>query len=136
MWNYEKSKLENINLGKFKYKNLVSNWKNFIGSSSSNGAKAIIIIQPVPQLYKDLTPEEKQFTNHRDYKKIFIKMAEEAEKLRLNENLMVYDFLNIFKQYNETIYQDQIHINYKGNEIMALNLKNILILNKIIKKKN
>ena len=88
------------------------------------------------QLYKDLTTEEKQFTNHRDYKKIFLRMAEEAEKLRLNENLMVYDFLNIFQRYNETIYQDQIHINYKGNEIMALNLKNILILNKIIKKKD
>ena len=64
----------------------------------------------------------------------FLKMAEEAEKLRLNENLMVYDFLNIFEQYNETIYQDAIHINTKGNEIMASNLKDILILNKIIKK--
>ncbi len=134
MWNYEKSKLENINLDEFKYKNLVSNWKNFIGSSSSNGARAIVIIQPVPQLYKDLTTEEKQFTNHRDYKKIFLKMAEEAEKLRLNENLMVYDFLNIFEQYNETIYQDAIHINTKGNEIMASHLVDILILNKIIKK--
>ena len=48
-------------------------------------------------------------------------------KQRLNENLMVYDFLNIYEQYNETIYQDQIHINTKGNEIMASNLKDILM---------
>ena len=134
LWEYDKTQLNSVDIEEFKYENLVSQWKNFIASSSSNGAKAIVIIQPVPQLYKNLTLEEKEFTNHRDYKKIFLKMAEEAEKLRLNKNLMVYDFLNIYEQYNETIYQDQIHINTKGNEIMASNLKDILILNKIIKK--
>ena len=136
LWEYDKTQLNSVDIEEFKYENLVSQWKNFIASSSSNGAKAIVIIQPVPQLYKNLTIEEKEFTNHRDYKKIFLKMAEEAEKLRLNENLMVYDFLNIYEQYNETIYRDIIHINTKGNEIMASNLKDILILNKIIKKKD
>ena len=134
LWEYDKTQLNSVDIEKLKYENLVSQWKNFIASSSSNGAKAIVIIQPVPQLYKNLTLEEKEFTKHRDYKKIFLKMAEEAEKLRLNENLMVYDFLNIFEQYNETIYQDAIHINTKGNEIMASHLVDILILNKIIKK--
>jgi len=136
LWEYDKTQLNSVDIEEFKYENLVSQWKNFIASSSSNGAKAIVIIQPVPQLYKNLTIEEKEFTKHRDYKKIFLKMAEEAEKLRLNENLMVYDFLNIYEQYNETIYRDIIHINTKGNEIMASNLKDILILNKIIKKKD
>tara|TARA_B100001989_G_C24469783_1_gene428581 strand:- start:53 stop:715 length:663 start_codon:yes stop_codon:yes gene_type:complete len=134
LWDYDKTRLNSVDIEELKYENLVSQWKNFIASSSSNGAKAIVIIQPVPQLYKNLTLEEKEFTKHRDYKKIFLKMAEEAEKLRLNENLMVYDFLNIFEQYNETIYQDAIHINTKGNEIMASHLVDILILNKIIKK--
>ncbi len=134
LWEYDKTRLNSVDIEEFKFENLVSQWKNFIASSSSNGAKAIVIIQPVPQLYKNLTLEEKEFTNHRDYKKIFLKMAEEAEKLRLNENLMVYDFLNIFEQYNETIYQDAIHINTKGNKIMASHLIDILILNKIIKK--
>ena len=63
-------------------------------------------------------------------------MSEEAKKLRLNENLMIYDFLNIFQKYNETIYTDEVHINTKGNEIMASNLKDILISNKLIKKIN
>ena len=47
---------------------------------------------------------------------------------------MIYDFLNIFQKYNETIYTDEVHINTKGNEIMA-NLKDILISNKLIKNK-
>lgn len=134
LWAYKKSELENINIDEFKYKNLVSQWKNFIGSSNSNGAESIIIIQPVPQLFKNLSYIEKQVTNSKDNKRIFLKMAEEAKKLSLNENLMVYDFLNIYEQYDETIYTDAIHINPKGNEIMAFNLKNILLSNKLIKK--
>ena len=136
LWKYKKSELENINIEEFKYKNLVYHWKNFIASSSSNGAKSIIIIQPVPQLFKNLSITEKQITNQRDYKKIFLRMSEEAKKLRVNENLMIYDFLNIFQKYNETIYTDEVHINTKGNEIMASNLKDILISNKLIKKIN
>ena len=61
-------------------------------------------------------------------------MSEEAKKLRVNENLMIYDFLNIFQKYNESIYKDAMHINAKGNEIMALT-KDILIPNKLIKNK-
>ena len=136
LWKYKKSELENINIDEFKYKNLVSYWKNFIASSNSNGAKGIVIIQPVPQLFKNLSNTEKQTTNHRDYRKIFLRMSEEAKKLRLNENLMIYDFLNIFQKYNETIYEDAVHINTKGNEIMASNLKDILVSNKLIKKIN
>ena len=136
LWKYKKSELENINIEEFKYKNLVSHWKNFIASSNSNGAKSIIIIQPVPQLFKNLSIKEKQITNQRDYRKIFLRMSDEAKKLRVNENLMIYDFLNIFQKYNETIYKDEVHINTKGNEIMASNLKDILILNKLIKKIN
>ena len=136
LWKYKKSELENINIEEFKYKNLVSHWKNFIASSNSNGAKSIIIIQPVPQLFKNLSIKEKQITNQRDYRKIFLRMSDEAKKLRVNENLMIYDFLNIFQKYNETIYEDTVHINTKGNEIMASNLKDILILNKLIKKIN
>ena len=63
-------------------------------------------------------------------------MAEEASNLRLNENLMVYDFLKIFDKYNETIYTDHSHMNFLGNEIMAENLKKILISNNLIKKIN
>ena len=63
-------------------------------------------------------------------------MSEEAKKLRLNENLMIYDFLNIFQKYDESIYEDFIHINTRGNEIMASNLKDILVSNKLIKKIN
>ena len=136
LWKYKKSELENINIDEFKYKNLVSYWKNFIASSNSNGAKGIVIIQPVPQLFKNLSNTEKQTTNHRDYRKIFLRMSEEAKKLRLNENLMIYDFLNIFQKYDESIYEDFIHINTRGNEIMALNLKDILVSNKLIKKIN
>ena len=135
LWKYKKSELENINIDEFKYKNLVSYWKNFIASSNSNGAKGIVIIQPVPQLFKNLSITEKQTTSHRDYRKIFLRMSEEAKKLRLNENLMIYDFLNIFQKYNETIYKDTVHINTRGNEIMASNLKDILVSNKLIKKK-
>ena len=136
MWKYKKSELENINIDEFKYKNLVSHWKNFIASSNSNGAKSIIVIQTVPQLFKNLSITEKQITNHRDYRNIFLRMSEEAKKLRVNENLMIYDFLNIFQKYNESIYKDTIHINTKGNEIMASNLKDILVSNKLIKKIN
>ena len=136
LWKYKKSELENINIDEFKYKNLISHWKNFIASSNSNGAESIIIIQPVPQLFKNLSDTEKQITNHRDYRKIFLRMSEEAKKLRVNENLMIYDFLNIFQKYNESIYKDAMHINAKGNEIMALNLKDILVSNKLIKKIN
>ena len=136
LWKYKKSELENINIDEFKYKNLVSHWKNFIASSNSNGAKSIIVIQTVPQLFKNLSITEKQITNHRDYRNIFLRMSEEAKKLRVNENLMIYDFLNIFQKYNESIYKDTIHINTKGNEIMASNLKDILVSNKLIKKIN
>ena len=135
LWKYKKSELENINIDELKYENLVFYWKNFIASSSSNGAKGIIILHPVPQLFKTLSDVEKKITNHRNYKEIFLKMAEEAEKLRSNESLMIYDFLNIFSEYEETIYTDHSHMNAKGNEIMAINLRDILILNKMIKKK-
>ena len=136
LWKYKKSELENINIEEFKYKNLVSYWKNFIASSNSNGAKGIVIIQLVPQLFKNLSITEKQITSHKDYRKIFLRMSEKAKKLRLNENLMIYDFLNIFQKYNETIYEDTVHINNRGNEIMASNLKDILVSNKLIKKIN
>ena len=135
MWKYDKTQLNNINLEELRYENLVSLWKNFIASSNSNGAQGIIILHPVPQLFKTLSNVEKEVTVHRNNKKIFLRMAEEAEKLRLNENLMVYDFLNIFDEYDETIYTDHSHMNAKGNEIMAENLRNILISNKMIKKK-
>ena len=135
LWEYDKAQLNAIDIEKFKYENLVSLWKNFIASSNSNGAKGIIILHPVPQLFKTLSEVEKNITNHKNYKEIFLKMADEAEKLRLNENLMVYDFLDIFDQYDETIYTDHSHMNAKGNEIMAINLRDILILNNIIKKK-
>lgn len=134
LWEYNKAQLNDVNIEEFKYENLVSFWKNFIASSNSNGAEGIIILHPVPQLFKTLSVVEKKITDHRNYKEIFLKMAEKAEKLRLNENLMVYDFLNIFDKYDETIYTDHSHMNAKGNEIMAKNLRNILISNKIIKK--
>ena len=135
LWEYDKSQLNAIDIEKFKYENLVSLWKNFIASSNSNGAKGIIILHPVPQLFKTLSEVEKNITNHKNYKEIFLKMADEAEKLRLNENLMVYDFLDIFDQYDETIYTDHSHMNAKGNEIMATNLRDILISKKMIIKK-
>ena len=135
LWEYDKTQLNSVDIEEFKYENLVSQWKNFIASSSSNGAKGIIILHPVPQLFKTLSDVEKKITNHRNYKEIFLKMAEEAEKLRSNESLMIYDFLNIFSEYEETIYTDHSHMNAKGNEIMAINLRDILILNKMIKKK-
>ena len=135
LWEYDKAQLNSVEIEEFKYENLVSQWKNFIASSNSNGGKGIIILHPVPQLFKTLSDVEKKITNHRNYKEIFLKMAEEAEKLRSNESLMIYDFLNIFNEYEETIYTDHSHMNAKGNEIMAMNLRDILILNKIIKKK-
>ena len=136
LWQYNRKDLSKLDIEKFKYENLVSLWRSFIAASSSNGAKGIIIVHPVPQLFKNLTDHEKKVSAHRNYKEIFLRMAEEAKKLRLNENLMVYDFLKIFEDYNETLYTDHSHMNFIANEIMAENIKKILILNKLIKKIN
>ena len=63
-------------------------WKNFIASSNSNGAKSIVIIQPVPQLFKNLSNTEKQTTNHRDYRKEYLRdhASPEAKANRVKRN--------------------------------------------------
>jgi hypothetical protein len=135
LWRYKKSELETLDIEKFKYQNLVSMWKNFIATSGSNGAKGIVIIHPVPKLYKTLSEVEKEVTKHREYNDIFLKMSKEAEKLRLNENLMVYDLFRIFENYQDTIYTDHSHMNGDGYLIMANEIRKILVTNNIVKEK-
>ena len=76
LWDYKKKDLYGIDFNKFQYDNLESMWRSFIFSSNSNGADAIVIIHPVPQLFKELTDKEKEISEHKNYKDIFLKMAE------------------------------------------------------------
>ena len=63
-------------------------------------------------------------------------MAERAENLRINENLMVYDLFKIFENETKQIYTDHSHMNILGNEIMAQNILKILLSNNLVIKKN
>ena len=49
----------------------------FYRSSNFNGADAIVIIHPVPQLFKELTDKEKEISNIKITKIYFLKWPRE-----------------------------------------------------------
>jgi hypothetical protein len=124
------SEQEYINL---KYKKLENYWKSFVAINKVNNSESLIILHPVPFIKKQLTEKEKEITKHRDYKKIFMNLYGLANKLNREEHLPIYDFSYIFEDQIVDIYTDHSHINPKGNEIMAKEIKKILIKNNIIK---
>ncbi len=132
LWNYNKKDLEKLDLENFQYENLKSMWRSFINASNANGADAIVVIHPVPQLYKNLSEVEKDIVKHDNYKEVYLNMAKEAKNLRNKEGLKIYDLLKIFENESDIIYTDHSHMNAKGNTIMGENIKEILIANQLI----
>jgi hypothetical protein len=133
--------LENLSIEKIseqeyidmKYQKLENYWKSFIAINKINNSESLIILHPVPFIKKQLTEKEKEITKHRDYKKIFTNLYGLANKLNREEHLPIYDFSYIFEDQITDIYTDHSHINPRGNEIMAKEIKKILIKNNLIK---
>ena len=116
-----------------KYKNyLVS----FFEINKANNTEAIIILQPVPQIGKNLTEQEKYLTKHQEYKNIIKEFKNIFETLNKVNGFKTYDFTNIFINEEKPVYLDHIHINEYGNELISNKIIEVLEKNKIIKKIN
>ena len=116
-----------------KYKNyLVS----FFEINKVNNVEAIIILQPVPQIGKNLTEEEKNLSKHRDYRDIIAEFKNIFNTLNKDNGFKTYDFTNIFINEEKQVYLDHIHLNEYGNELISNQIIDLLEKNKIIKKIN
>jgi lysophospholipase L1-like esterase len=116
-----------------KYKNyLVS----FFEINKVNDVEAIIILQPVPQIGKNLTEEEKNLSKHQDYRDIIVEFKNIFNTLNKDNGFKTYDFTNIFINEEKQVYLDHIHLNEYGNELISNQIIDLLEKNKIIKKIN
>jgi len=133
---YKYQKINSDEAIKQNFEKIQKYWISFHNISKSQGADSIIFIQPVPQINKILTEKEKKVSNHQDYTEAYKKMNQLALSLKDNNDFKINSLISIFKNVDETIYRDAVHINSKGNKIMAEKMIEILTSYKIIFKSN
>lgn len=89
-------------------------------------------IQPVPGIKKSLTEEEQAVVGNLDYVEPYQRMTTELLQLQ-QENIPIFDLLDVFSRVDDTVYADPIHcVRYGelnesvGYKIMAERIANIL----------
>jgi len=89
------------------------------------GIHSLFLIQPIPGLGKPLTARETEFARKSD-SRLYKEMAEHLLALRGKKGVPVYSLLDSFKNEPREIYQDAIHVNKLGNEIMAHRIADLI----------
>lgn len=99
-------------------------YKSYITSmgavAQSRDQKLFIFFQPVPAINKKLTANEVQVVGDLSYKDNYLKTV--SSLIRSDqENVYIKNLLDIFKNYEEELYSDNIHFVHesKGNEILT-----------------
>jgi len=87
------------------------------------GAKAMDVpslftLQPTPAFDKPLTEAEKPFATMTD-KPGYRMLVQKLTALRDRDNLPVYSLGDVFQNTKEQVYEDHIHVNDLGNQLMA-----------------
>jgi len=142
IWNNEyendDQNLEIIRNNKYiKYFNYLDSLNNYM---NLNDGEAIVFFQPA--LFYDkkkLSKKESENLNTilkiNDRKNVYNQYLTILNtRSTLKKNTKIFSMLDIFKDINEEIYTDTVHVNTKGNAIFAINFKNKLIELRIIRK--
>ena len=95
------------------------------GGAEAMGIKSLFLIQPIPGWGKPLTPREAEFAQ-RTNAKLYKEMTDHMLGLRQKRGVPVYSLLDIFRNEQQEIYQDSIHVNEFGNEIMAKRIADLI----------
>jgi hypothetical protein len=95
------------------------------GGAEALGIKSLFLIQPIPGWGKSLTSRETEFarnTNTKLYKEMTDHMVITGEK----HGVPVHSLLDIFRNEQQEIYLDPIHVNELGNEMIARRIADLI----------
>ena len=96
------------------------------GGAEALRIKSLFLIQPIPGWEKPLTERERIFARGAD-RKLYKEMTDQLVGLREQFGIPVYSLLDVFQDTKEEIYQDQVHVNDLGNEIMARRVADLIV---------
>lgn len=103
--------------------NWENNMKDICDIGSNNDISVVLFLQPLLGTEKPLSNDELKMFN--DNKKKFSQNISQLDNLFQSSNnlklncLEIHDLRNIFKNSNESIFFDDVHLNEKGNFIIA-----------------
>jgi hypothetical protein len=111
---------EGYNIGQYLYY-----YKSMQAIADTNGVKAFYFLQPVPLIEKSLTEEEQRLNTIRNYRDIYL--AQEKIFLSLKkQKLNVTSLTSIFSKETGKIYNDHIHVNQRGYELINKRLLEVI----------
>ena len=90
---------------------------NLHAMAAKQGIPSLTFFQPVPSLFKTLTPEEAAVVKGKplDVKPVsYLAMIEDLMAMRTSHGLPVASLLDVFKDRTETIYADAVHYEIEG----------------------
>jgi hypothetical protein len=104
----------------------IQKYQNYIRSmnalANQYNLKSAYFIQPVPAIDKILTVEEKLVVGDLSYAEKYQQMTNQLLKLR-QENIAVFSLLSIFKNFNDAVYSDHIHLLFNPDSTSSANEK-------------
>jgi hypothetical protein len=89
------------------------------------GIKSLFLIQPIPGWGKPLTPRETEFARNTNTK-LYKEMTDHMSASRQKHGVPIYSLLDIFRDEQQEIYKDPIHINGLGNEMIAKRIADLI----------
>jgi hypothetical protein len=79
--------------------------------------RTLHLIQPVPAIDKQLTPEELEVVGNLGYRDLYQRMVDRLLDLR-KQGIPIYSVLDLFKTEKRTVYIDPVHYNGDGRGLM------------------
>jgi hypothetical protein len=93
--------------------------------AQSMGIKSLFFIQPIPGWGKPLTPRETEFARNTNTK-LYKEMTDHMVASRQKHGVPVHSLLDIFRNEQQEIYLDPIHVNELGNEMIAKRIADLI----------
>ena len=89
------------------------------------GIKSLFLVQPIPGWGKTLTDQERAFARETDRDR-YKRMADELATLRQQYGIPAHSLLEVFRDERGQIYKDAVHVNARGNEILAGHIADLI----------